>query len=371
MNGHDARVQDDPRRGEAQVPAASDVDTHAAADGLEEQRMDRALTRDERARVLGERVRDDVAGIEQRHHLGDEHVGIDARPVGLGPQASEMDVDGNLGLSRGLLGQLQGLDAPARVAADFRVGLDALDDVAVLLDGRDRLPHVDAVGTVELGVAMADEPADEIVRDEREHPGDRRLHDELAKPLDRQRRRAALIDHGRHAGPDPHQIGIHAERAGDMFVDVGVRVDHPGDHEPVTDVERLRSRALLDRGEHRGDLPVADADVEAAVDPTRGVDHAAAAQHEVEAGSRGRGHARAGRAAGTLERFCLSHARKHTPDRAISRHGGPRVDGRGVTAHPVGRGLVPRRSTTPAGDKPPPYRSAADRHSSMSAAKAR
>ena len=178
------------------------------------------------------------------------------------------------------------------------------DDVAVLLDRGDRLAHVDAVRAVELGIAVADEPADQIVRDEREHPRDRRLHDELAESLDGQRRRAALIDHGRDSRPDADQIRIHAERAGHVLVDMRVRVDHPGDHEPVTDVERLRARALLDRGKNGGDLPVTDADVEAAVEVARGVDHAAPAEHEVEAGSRGvRSPAHTARA---LERLGLS-----------------------------------------------------------------
>src|SRR5678815_5645756 len=46
------------------------------------------------------------------------------------------------------VGQTQRRDAPARVAAGLRVTLDALDDVAVLLDGVDRFLDVDAVRAI-------------------------------------------------------------------------------------------------------------------------------------------------------------------------------------------------------------------------------
>src|SRR5438105_12844339 len=98
-----------------------------------------------------------------------------------------MNVDRHLRGTRRFLAQTQRLDAPARVAADLRVTLDALDEVAVLLDGVDRLLHVDAVRAIEANVTMSEETAHEIVRDEGIDARGGRVLDEFSEALDGER----------------------------------------------------------------------------------------------------------------------------------------------------------------------------------------
>src|SRR5262249_26868974 len=63
---HDAGVEGDARGVEAHVAAAADVDADAARHGFEDQRMHLALARHERAGMLRERMRENVAGIQER-----------------------------------------------------------------------------------------------------------------------------------------------------------------------------------------------------------------------------------------------------------------------------------------------------------------
>src|SRR5262249_17409908 len=223
--GHDAGIECYACRAKTQMPAAADVDARPELHRLEDERVNLAVRRDEGAGVLGERMRDDVARIEQWNHIAQHRVRIDPRAGLVGPELTQVDVDRHPCFPRRLLAEAKRLDAPARVPSDLRVALDALDDVAMGLDGAHRLAHVDAVRTVEIDVAVPGQPADQVVGDEREDTGLCGLHDELLEPLKRERPGAALIDERRHAGANADLVRIHPEIAGHVLVHVRVRVD--------------------------------------------------------------------------------------------------------------------------------------------------
>src|SRR5262245_59034600 len=166
-----------------------------------------------------------------------------------------MHVDRHLGRARCFLTQTQRLDAPARVATDLRVTLDALDEVAVLLDGVDRFPDVDTVRAIETDMTMAEETAHEVVRDEGIDAGGGRVLDELSEALDGERGGASLVDDGGNARANADLVRIHPEIAGDVLVDVGVRVDHAGRSELIPRVDRASSCAR-DLGRHLRDRSV-------------------------------------------------------------------------------------------------------------------
>src|SRR5262249_24437387 len=222
--GHDAGIECYACRAKTQMPAAADVDARPELHRLEDERVNLAVRRDEGAGVLGERMRDDVARIEQWNHIAQHRVRIDPRAGLVGPELSQVDVDRHPSFPRRLLAEPKRLDAPARVASDLGVALDALDDVAMGLDGTDRLAHVDPVRTVEIYVAVPGQSADQVVGDERKDAGLRGLHDELAEPLKGERSGSALIDERRRAGSDTDFVGIHAEITGHVLVHVRVRV---------------------------------------------------------------------------------------------------------------------------------------------------
>src|SRR5262245_4244130 len=262
------------------MTAAVDVDARAELHRLEDQRVHLAVGRDEGARMLGERMRDDVAGIEQRNHIAEHAVGIDPRAGLVGPELAQVNVDWHPRFPRRLLAEAKRLDAPARVATDLRVALDAPDDVAMGLDGASRLTHVDAVRTGGIDGGVSGRAANEVVGDEREHPGLGSLHDELLEPLKRERPGSALIDERRHAGPNADLVGIHPEIAGHVLVHVRVGVDHAGQDQTATHVQ-APTRTPGDSGRDFHDAAVADADVECSVDAPGRIDHAAATKNQI------------------------------------------------------------------------------------------
>ncbi|MEY9368532.1 hypothetical protein ABIE83_003150 [Bradyrhizobium diazoefficiens] len=105
------------------------------------------------------------------------------------------------------------------------MGLDAAHDVEI---GRRRLDgriDVDAVGAIELRIIMSFQSADEIGRQEGVDARGRGLGDEMTKAGQRHAGRAALIDQRRHARLHADHVGVHAEAAGDILIDMGVGVD--------------------------------------------------------------------------------------------------------------------------------------------------
>src|SRR5438445_7572542 len=243
--------------------------------------MHLALARHERAGMLREWMREDVTGFEERQRVVDDGVGMGRCPVFLRPEAAEVNVDRDPGGARCVLGQTQRLDAPARVAADLRVTFDALDDVAVLLDGVDRFPDVYAVRAIEADVTMSEETAHEVVRDEGIDASGGRILDEFSEALDGERGGAALVDDSGHAGANANLVRVHPEVAGDVLVDVAVRVDHAGDHELVPRVDRASGHARNPR-RHLRNPSVFHGDLMKTIDPGSGIDHTAAADNQVE-----------------------------------------------------------------------------------------
>src|SRR5262249_61451396 len=161
-------------------------------------------------------------------------------PVPPGAGAAEVTGARPPGGARPLLAQPQRLDAPARVPADLRVTLDALDDVAVPLDGVDRFLDVDPVRAIEADMTMSEETAHEVVRDEGIHARDGRILDEFSEALDGERGGATLVDDGGDARANANLVRVHPEVAGDVLVDVAVRVDHARDHDLIPGVDGAR-----------------------------------------------------------------------------------------------------------------------------------
>ena len=93
---------------------------------------------------------------------------------------------------------------------------------------------------------------------------------------------AALVHHGGDAGLDADHVGVQAEPAGDVLIDMGVGIDHAGDDDLAADIDQLSrgigGQCVLDRG----DAAVADGDVGNAVATRRGIDHTSAAQQQIE-----------------------------------------------------------------------------------------
>ena len=101
--------------------------------------------------------------------------------------------------------------------------------------------------------------------------------------------RAALVDQRGHAGLNAHHVGIHAEAAGDILIDMGMGIDQPGQHDLAGDVDDLLGAGRQDIGLNGGDLAVTDRDIFQAVDARGRIDHAAPTQEQVEAGIHGHG----------------------------------------------------------------------------------
>src|SRR5258706_16332043 len=94
--------------------------------------MNLPLPVDEASGMARERVGDDVAGLEERHDLLEDRVGIDAVRAGLreSPQLAEVDIERQVRALRDLRRLAQDLGSPAREPAALGGALEALDDVA-------------------------------------------------------------------------------------------------------------------------------------------------------------------------------------------------------------------------------------------------
>ena len=232
--------------------------------------------------MTGEGMGEDIAGIEQRDGLAHVGVGVDRDPVPERPELPEVDVDGDPRPPGDRLGELDHLDAPARPAANLRVGLDPLDEVAVLLDRPGRVLDVHPVRAVELRIAVPLEPADEIGGDEAEDPAPGPLRDVVAETRDGHAARAALVDEGGDPGPDPDEVRIEPEPPRDVLVHVGVGVDEPGHHQLAGRIDAPGSAIGRQARLHRRDPAGADRDVESSGSTRRGVDQGAAGHGDVK-----------------------------------------------------------------------------------------
>jgi hypothetical protein len=226
-------------------------------------------------------MREDVARLHDVEHLGQDGVGV----VGLlvlrqRPKLAEVDVERQAERARDLRGPAHRLVAPARKAADLGMALHATHQVGVFLGDPDRVVDRDAVRTVELRVIMSLEAAHHVGRDEGQHARGGGLHGELAEAREGQDRWAALVDHGGDAGVDAHHVGIEAEPAADVAIDVGVGVDHAGQHQLAAHVGG-RARRSWQVLAHGGDFAAAHGDIHDAIEALGRIDDAAASQDEI------------------------------------------------------------------------------------------
>ena len=164
--GPNSGVERDLGHLETEVRAVAHVHLQAHIHRLADDIVNLALAVDESTRVLGEGVGQHVAGLQQPNHLVENGVGVHA--VGTRfrqrPELSEMDVQRQVGLLGNLRRHAHHLDAPTRKPAQFRVRLEALDDVRILLGGLHRGVDVQAVGLVERGIVMSLHAADQVGR---------------------------------------------------------------------------------------------------------------------------------------------------------------------------------------------------------------
>ena len=142
-----------------------------------------------------------------------------------------MHIDRKVGATPDLGRHLDDADAPARKAADLGMGLDAANEIAV---GGRRFHggiDIDAVGAVEIGIIVSFQAADQIGREKGVGPRLRLLGNEMPETRQGHAGGAALIDQRRDAGLDADHVGIHAEAAGDILIDMGMGIDQSGQHD--------------------------------------------------------------------------------------------------------------------------------------------
>jgi hypothetical protein len=77
---------------------------------------------------------------------------------------------------------------------------------------------------------------------------------------------AALVDYRGHARAHADHVGRQPETAGDVLIDVAVRVDHPRQHQLARDIHHLSGGRWDDAVLDGGDSPIADGNVLDAVD---------------------------------------------------------------------------------------------------------
>src|SRR3954469_20038349 len=158
--------------------------------------------------------------------------------------------------------------------------LDAAHQIRVVARRLDDRLHIDAGRAVEIDIAVAEEAAGEIGRDEGIDPGLRGLDDEFAEAVEGQGTGAALIDDGRYPRTDADQVRVEAEIAGDVLIDMRVGVDQPGGDDQARGVDRLRAPRIELRRDG-GDAAFSDPDVEHGVDAVGRIDDPPAGHDDI------------------------------------------------------------------------------------------
>ena len=278
--GNHAGVERDTRHLVAEVRAVADVGLEAHGERLLDDRVQLALAVDEAAGMARERVRDDVAGFQQRHHLLEDGVGIHAVRARLRqrPELAEVDVERQVGTPGDFRRQADHLDAPARETAQLRVRLEALYDVEVLERALHRGFDVHAVRLVQRRVVVAFHAAHEVGREEGEAAALLRVDHILPERGQRHARRAALVDERGDAGAHAAEVRLQAEATGDVLEHVRVGVDEARQHQLAGDIHRFLGAGGRDGGQDRGDAAVLDRDIVDAVDILGRIDDPATAQ---------------------------------------------------------------------------------------------
>ncbi len=132
---------------------------------------------------------------------------------------------------------------------------------------------------------MTFEAADQIGGEERVDARLGLFGDEVAEARQGHAGRTALVDDCRYARAHADHVGVQAEPAGHILVDMGMRVDEARQHELAGYVDRLRCAARKDRRPDCGDAAAANGDIADSVDARSRTYDAAAAKQEVVTGS--------------------------------------------------------------------------------------
>src|SRR6516225_12444536 len=96
--------------------------------------------------------------------------------------------------------------------------LDPAHEIRVVARRLDDGPHIDAGWSVEIDIAVAEQPSSEISRDERVDPGLGGLDDKFAKAVESQRAGPALVDDRRHSRAHTDEVGVQPEIAGHILI---------------------------------------------------------------------------------------------------------------------------------------------------------
>ena len=161
---------------------------------------------------------------------------------------------------------LDDADAPARKATDLGMRLDAAHEITVLGGGLYRGIDIDAVGRVEIGIVVPFQATDQIGGEEGVSTRLGFLRDEVPETRQRHARGSALIDQRRDAGVNADHVGIHAEAARDILINMRVGVDQSGQHDRAANVHDFLGAGRQNIGLNSGDLAVADRDVFQSID---------------------------------------------------------------------------------------------------------
>ncbi len=226
-------------------------------------------------------MREDVARLERLDDLIEDRIRIDGQAAAFRfrPQLTEVNVDGQSRVASDGRRDLHHVEPPAREAADLGVRLDAFHEVRVRLRRFDSGGGIETIRTVKIRIVVPFQSADDIRRQEREHARRRRFGDEMPEARHRDAAGAALIDERRDARAHAAQVGVQAEAAGHILVDVRVRIDQARQHQPAAAVDDLR--VVLARREirpDRGNPVVLDEDVDDRIEAGCGIDDTAAFQ---------------------------------------------------------------------------------------------
>ena len=162
------------------------------------------------------------------------------------------------------------------------MGLDAAHEIGVFARHPHRVGNVELLRAIEVRVKVSLHAADQIGGDEAQHPGLRGLRDEMPEAGHRHAAGPALIDQRADARVDAAQVGLEAEFAGDVLIDVRMGVDQPGGHDTPGDVDHLGPGFGRDLRLDGRDAIAADADVEDTVAPGRRIDHPTALQNKIK-----------------------------------------------------------------------------------------
>jgi hypothetical protein len=280
--GYDSGSNNGLRYAKAEMASVPNVDPDTALNGAIDHRVNLTVGRNEAAGVPGEGMRDVVAFVEKWLHLTDDVLRVDMDAGLLRPQGAQVNVDGNLRGTRGLLCKLQRLNTPARVSTGLGMDLDTPDDVRIFSAlGHNRV-DIDPGWSVQVDVLVAMQSTGQIRRDEAQHLRSCTGYDEFAKSVDGEAARTSLINDRRYPTPDANIISIERKVSCDMLEYVCMGVDKSGENEKTPHIPDCAGPIRRDSRLDRGDLSPPDSDIVYRVDFVRWVNDPATLQQQVE-----------------------------------------------------------------------------------------